>query len=175
MIFAAIDPGSVHAAIAVFHDGTPVFVDDIRTVNGMLDSTALAHAIEDMKVSHVVVENVHAMPLQGLSSTFKFGMGVGIIHGVAGALRLPLTLVTPTQWKGYHGLGKDKERSRALAIRKWPQHNRHLDRKKDADRAEALLIGDWYYARCVRPRTPDPFQEPGFWQGTGRAGNGGDI
>ncbi len=158
MIFAAIDPGSVHAAIAVFHDGTPVFVDDIRTVNGMLDSTALAHAIEDMKVSHVVVENVHSMPKQGLSSTFKFGMAVGIIHGVAGALRLPLTLVTPSQWKSFHGLkGPDKEPGRQLAIRKWPQHNRHLDRKKDADRAEALLIGDWYYVRCVVTRTPEIF------------------
>ena len=153
MIFAAIDPGSVHAAIAVFHDHTPVFVDDIRTVNGMLDAAALAHAIRDMKVAHVVVENVHSMPKQGLSSTFKFGMGVGIIHGVAGALRLPLTLVTPSQWKGFHSLsGPDKEASRALAIRKWPEHNKHLDRKKDADRAEALLIGDWYYVRCVIPR-----------------------
>ena len=153
MIFAAIDPGSVHAAIAVFHDHTPVFVDDILTVNGMLDAAALAHAIRDMKVQHVVVENVHSMPKQGLSSTFKFGMGVGIIHGVAGALRLPLTLVTPSQWKGFHSLsGPDKEASRALAIRKWPEHNKHLDRKKDADRAEALLIGDWYYVRCVIPR-----------------------
>ena len=95
MIFAAIDPGSVNAAIAVFHDHTPVFVDDIRTVNGMLDATAFAHAMEDMKVERVVVENVHSMPKQGVSSSFKFGMGCGIIHGVAGALRLPLTLVTP--------------------------------------------------------------------------------
>jgi len=158
VIFAAIDPGSVNAAIAVFHGGQPVFVDDIRTVNGMLDSTALAHAIGDMKVEHIVVENVHSMPKQGLSSTFKFGMGVGIIHGVAGALRLPLTLVAPTQWKAFHGLkGPDKERSRELAIRKWPQHNKHLDRKKDADRAEALLIGDWYYVRCVIPRVPEIF------------------
>ena len=153
MIFAAIDPGSVHAAIAVFHDHTPVFVDDIRTVNGMLDAAALAHAIRDMKVQHVVVENVHSMPKQGLSSTFKFGMGVGIIHGVAGALRLPLTLVAPSQWKAFHGLiSKDKEGSRALAVHKWPEHNPHLDRKKDADRAEALLIGDWYYVRCLLPR-----------------------
>ena len=45
MIFAAIDPGSVHAAVALFHDDTPVFVDDIRTVNGMLDATAFAHAL----------------------------------------------------------------------------------------------------------------------------------
>ena len=144
MIFAAVDPGSVHAAVAVFHDGTPVFVDDIRTVNGMLDATAFAHALEDMRVERIVVENVHSMPKQGVSSTFKFGMGVGIIHGVAGALRLPLTLVAPPQWKAFHGLphvkevGLRKEASRALAIRKWPEHNRHLDRKKDADRAEAL-------------------------------------
>jgi crossover junction endodeoxyribonuclease RuvC len=157
MIFAAIDPGSVHAAVAVFHDGTPVFVDDIRTVNGMLDAVAFAHALSDMKVQHMVVENVHAMPLQGLSSTFKFGMGVGIIHGVAGALRLPLTLVTPSQWKAFHGLDRDKEKSRQLAIRKWPEHNRHLDRKKDADRAEALLIGDWYWVRVVRARQSEIF------------------
>ena len=121
MIFAAVDPGSVHAAIAVFHDGQPVFVDDLRTVNGMLDSVALAKAIEDMRIEHVVIENVHSMPKQGLSSTFKFGMGVGIIHGVTGALRLPLTLVTPNQWKAFHSLrGPDKEASRQLAIRRWP-------------------------------------------------------
>jgi crossover junction endodeoxyribonuclease RuvC len=157
MIFAAVDPGAVHAAIAVFHDHTPVFVDDIRTVNGMLDSTAFAHALEDMKVAHMVVENVHAMPLQGLSSTFRFGMGVGIIHGVAGALRLPLTLVTPRQWKAYHALSSEKEHARALAIRKWPELNKYLDRKKDADRAEALLIGDWYWVRCLIPRTSEIF------------------
>jgi len=153
MIFAAVDPGSVNAAVAVFHDGTPVFVDDIRTVNGMLDSVAFAHALADMKVARIVVEDVHAMPKQGVSSTFKFGMGCGIIHGVAGALRLPLTLVTPRQWKSYHSLTSEKEHARQLAIRKWPEHNHRLDRKKDADRAEALLIGDWYYVRCVIPRT----------------------
>ncbi len=158
MIFAAIDPGAVNAAIAVFHDSTPVFVDDIRTVNGMLDATAFAHALQDMKVERLAVENVHAMPKQGVSSTFRFGRGVGIIHGVAGALRLPITLVAPNQWKVFHALphfpeaSARKEAARELAIRKWPEHNRHLDRKKDADRAEALLIGDWYYVRCVIPR-----------------------
>jgi crossover junction endodeoxyribonuclease RuvC len=159
MIFAAIDPGSVNAAIAVFHDATPVFVDNIRTAGGMLDATAFAHAVQDMKVERMVVEDVHSMPKQGVSSTFKFGMGCGIIHGVAGALRLPLTLVTPNQWKAFHRLrGPDKEASRVLAIRKWPQHNRHLDRRKDADRAEALLIGDWYYVHHIVPRTtPEVF------------------
>ena len=103
-------------------------------------------------MERIVVENVHAMPKQGVSSTFKFGMGVGIIHGVAGALRLPLTLVSPYPVESFHGLrAPTRKRSRALAIRKWPQHNRHLDRKKDADRAEALLIGDWYYVHCIVP------------------------
>jgi crossover junction endodeoxyribonuclease RuvC len=153
VIFAAIDPGAVHAAIAVFHDDKPAFVDDIRTVNGMLDAVALAHAMSDMKIERAVIEHVHAMPKQGVSSTFKFGMGVGIIHGVCGALRLPVTLVTPSQWKAHHGLrGPDKEASRERAIRLWPEMNRHLDRKKDADRAEALLIGDWYYETCVTVR-----------------------
>ena len=157
MIFAAIDPGSVNAAIAVFHDAVPVCVDNIRTVNGMLDATAFAHAVEDMKVQCMVVEDVHSMPKQGVSSTFKFGMGCGIIHGVAGALRLPLTLVTPNKWKAFHRLhGPNKEASRCLAIRKWPQHNRHLDRRKDSDRAEALLIGDWYWVDVVRARMAPP-------------------
>jgi crossover junction endodeoxyribonuclease RuvC len=157
MIFAAIDPGSVNAAIAVFHDSTPVFVDDLRTVGGMIDSVAFARALKDLKVERVVVENVHAMPKQGVSSTFRFGMACGIIHGVAGALCLSLTLVTPTQWKKFHALSSDKEEARALAIRKWPQLNRHLERKKDSDRAEALLMGDWYYVRCIVPRIPELF------------------
>jgi crossover junction endodeoxyribonuclease RuvC len=157
MIFAAIDPGAVHAAIAVFHDSTPTFIDDLCTANGMLDAAALAAELQDKEVQGMVVENVHAMPRQGVSSTFKFGMGVGIIHGVAGALQLPLTLVTPGTWKTFHGLRvSHKEASRQLAIRKWPELNGHLRRKKDVDRAEALLIGDWY-VRCVLSRLPEVF------------------
>lgn len=147
MIFAAIDPGSVNAAIAVFHDSGPVFVDDLRVVNGMIDGALLGHALTDMKVERIVVENVHAMPKQGLSSTFRFGFACGIIHGVAGALKLPLTLVTPTQWKAYYNLSRDKEASRQLALRNWPHFAHRLERKKDADRAEALLIGGWYWVR----------------------------
>lgn len=158
MIFAAIDPGAVSAALAVFHEGYPTFVDDLRTANGMIDTVAFAKALEDMKVERVVVENVHSMPKQGVSSTFKFGMGVGIIHGVCGALRLPVALVAPTQWKSFHNLGRDKEAARALALQHWPTMHQYLERKKDANRAEALLIGEWYYVRVLVPRTPDPFK-----------------
>ena len=154
MIFAAIDPGSVNAGIAVFHNEDPVFVDDIRSIDGMIDAAVIAHALSDMKVERVVVENVHAMPKQGLSSTFKFGMACGIIRGVAGALRLPLTPVTPQTWKAFHGLKNrpDKASARALAMRKWPDLAPRLQRVRDTDRAEALLIGDWYFVQCLIPR-----------------------
>jgi len=158
MIFAAIDPGAVHAAIAVFQDGHPVFVDDLRAAGGMVIGAAFAKALTDMRVAHVVIENVHSMPRQGMSSTFKFGMGVGIIHGVTSALRLPVTLVAPVRWKTFHALiSRDKDSARQLAIRRWPHLEHHLVRKKDCDRAEALLIGDWFYVHHVVPRTPEVF------------------
>jgi hypothetical protein len=158
MIFAAIDPGGVHAAIALFQDGHPVFVDDIRATNGILDSVAFAKALKDMQVAHVVVENVHSMPRQGMSSTFKFGMGCGIIHGVIGALRVPMTLVTPIKWKTFHNMiQRDKEAARQRAIQLWPHLEGSLDRKKHSDRAEALLIGEWFYIHHVLPRIPKVF------------------
>ena len=88
MIFAAIDPGAVHAAIAVFHDSNPVFVDDLRTAGGMLDATAFAHALRTCGSNVSWSRTSTPCPPQGVSSTFRFGMGFGIIHGVAGALRL---------------------------------------------------------------------------------------
>jgi crossover junction endodeoxyribonuclease RuvC len=157
MIFAAIDPGAVSAAIAVFDDAAPLLVDDLGTVDGMVDGIALVKLLQDMRIAQVVIERVHSMPKQGVASTFKFGMGVGVIHGVLSALWLPITLVTPAQWKGFHKLDADKEKARALALRKWPEHHDRLQRKKDTNRAEALLIGDWYYVHCVVPRIPELF------------------
>ena len=147
MIFAAIDPGAVSAAIAVFCDGSPIFVDDLRTLNNMVDAVAFARALQDMKVEQAVIENVHSMPGQGVASTFKFGMGTGIIHGVCGALRLPMALVAPTSWKSYFHLKADKELARELAIRRWPVLHDRLERRKDVNRAEALLIGAYYWQR----------------------------
>lgn len=157
MIYAAVDPGAVSAAIAVFGDQEPLLVDDLPPVNGMVDALALAKALKDLRVEGVVIENVHAMPKQGVTSTFRFGMGTGIIHGVCGALSLPVRLVSPIQWKGFHKLGPDKEQARELAIRKWPGQHARLNRKKDANRAEALLIGEWYYVKVLIPQLKSPF------------------
>lgn len=156
MIYAAVDPGAVEAAIAVFSDGEPLLVDDLAVTDRMIDPVALTKVLRDLQVARLVVENVHSMPKQGVSSSFRFGVGVGIIHGVAGALHLPTTLVTPQMWKGFHRLGPDKEKARALAISKWPAHHGRLERKKDVNRAEALLIGDWYHVRVLIPHNLFP-------------------
>jgi crossover junction endodeoxyribonuclease RuvC len=97
-----------------------------------------------MRPRCAVVERVASMPKQGVASTFKFGMATGIIHGVLAACDVPVHLVTPSVWKRGMGLiGADKEASRALALRLFPQVT-GLDRKMDHGRAEALLMGHWF-------------------------------
>jgi crossover junction endodeoxyribonuclease RuvC len=88
------------------------------------------------------LEKVNAMPGQGVSSMFNFGMGYGVIQGVLAANNIPLHLVTPQSWKKHHGLiGKDKECARTLAIQKFPAADLHL--KKHIGRADAILIGQY--------------------------------
>lgn len=86
------------------------------------------------------LEKVNAMPGQGVSSMFNFGMNYGAIQGVLAANKIPCNLVTPQKWKKHHGLiGKDKECARTLAIQKFPTAELHL--KKHIGRADAILIG----------------------------------
>jgi len=85
------------------------------------------------------VEQVHSMPGQGVSATFNFGTGYGVIQGVLGALQIPMVLVSPAAWKRRAGLtGKPKDASRTLAQQLYPAAP--LGRKKDVGRADAILI-----------------------------------
>ena len=93
----------------------------------------------------VMIEKVGAMPKQGVSSTFKFGKVYGEIIGVVTANNFRLDYVAPGVWKRTFGLSKDKELSRRKATELFPQHRHNLARKKDHNRAEALLIAE--YAR----------------------------
>lgn len=87
----------------------------------------------------VKLEAVHAMPKQGVSSTFTFGMGYGALQGVIQTLGISMTLVTPQAWKKAAGLiGAEKDYARTLALQKYPDAS--LARKKDIGRADAILI-----------------------------------
>ena len=87
------------------------------------------------------VEAVHAMPRQGLSSTFKFGVAYGMALAITQRINAPVHLVTPQKWKKDLGLSSDKNESLAMARTLFP--NAPLARKKDNGRAESLLLAHW--------------------------------
>jgi crossover junction endodeoxyribonuclease RuvC len=87
------------------------------------------------------LEDVHAMPKQGVASTFKFGRAAGAIEATVACVGLPWRLVTPVLWKRAMSLkGKDKEPSRQLVLQRFPEQTGYFTRMLDHQRAEACLI-----------------------------------
>ncbi|MGL4498487.1 MAG: hypothetical protein ACRCU2_05435 [Planktothrix sp.] len=93
--------------------------------------------------SIIIIENVHAMPGQGVTSMFSFGMGYGIWLGIIAALSIPVEFVTPQTWKKHYSLGSDKESSRVTALQLFPSQSENLKLKKHHGRAEALLLAEF--------------------------------
>lgn len=160
MIIIGIDPG-LFGAVALINSratllGKDSVVFDIPTMQtgkttkkNEVDCRSLYLKLEPltMKIDSdiiVCLEQVNAMPGQGVSSMFSMGHTLGAIKGVIASLGFELHMVTPQKWKKHFGLNKDKELSRSMAIRLFPSLADSLNRKKDADRAEALLIARWY-------------------------------
>lgn len=153
MITIGIDPG-LTGAVAVLEDGRFVGVEDIPTVlkgtgsvKCEVDASGLIRLLRsncpvDVDVQ-VVLERVNAMPGQGVSSVFSLGDSFGCIRACVAANRYPLSYVAPGTWKKHFKLTSDKELSRALATRLFPEAPLNL--KKHADRAEALLMARWLY------------------------------
>lgn len=143
-----IDPG-ITGALAVLADGAYCDVIDLPTCGHRktrwIDSAKLAAQLRGYRAAHpgadvlAVVESVHAMPGQGVTSMFGFGRSCGIIDGVLGALGIRAEYVTPQAWKRAHGLiGSHKDASRVMAATRYPTAS--LSRKRDCGRADALLM-----------------------------------
>jgi crossover junction endodeoxyribonuclease RuvC len=146
MIIVGIDPGN-NGGIALLHGDRLIYADHLPIVGKTLSGHLLNNWFADIEPdtpAMIVVEQVHAMPKQGVSSTFNFGKAVGIIEGVIAARGLPLFWVTPQRWKKSIGVTADKNTSRQLAINLWPDQAHLFARVKDVDRAEAALIAEWY-------------------------------
>ncbi len=141
----AIDPGSVSAAYAILEEGTGVIidVDDVPVANKMVDPAGWSQILDFWTPDVAIIEQVSAMPKQGVTSSFRFGMGCGLIRGVVIASGIPLSQVVPSKWKKDMGLDSDAEKSRAMALSYWPACLQ-LRRKKDHGRAEALLLARWF-------------------------------
>ena len=149
-MICGIDPG-LSGAIS-FIDGDKVEVYDMPTITvtkgkkkvRSVNIPLLHEMLAGMNPKVVVLEQVHAMPGQGVTSMFRFGEAYGIVQAVVACCGYPLELVTPQKWKKAMGLSKDKGASRLLATRYYPDYADKWARAKDDGRAEAVLIARWY-------------------------------
>lgn len=153
-IIIGIDPGLEGAIAAVgslglvaMHDMPVMPRSTTGTVKQQVNAAGLHALFKDLVAGHdknefiVFFERVNAMPKQGSASTFSLGHTAGIIEGVVACFGLAHEIITPQVWKRHFKLGKDKDESRALAQRLYPEAS--LARKKDHNRGDALLIAKY--------------------------------
>lgn len=149
MRIIGVDPG-VNGAIA-WIDGHEAHLQVLRfpTVKSAGGKNELnLHAIDNWiqvqllagDVDAAYVEQVSAMPKQGVASTFKFGFAAGAVRGLLVAHRIPIVPVTPAKWKKAMGLNNEKDYSRKMAIELFPHYAHLFALKKNADEAEAALL-----------------------------------
>ena len=86
------------------------------------------------------------MPGQGVTSMFNFGQSFGVIKGICSAMQLSTYFIRPVKWKKYFGLIKsEKDASRTKAIEIFPYISSNLSKKKDANKADAILIASFFH------------------------------
>ena len=90
-----------------------------------------------------IVEEVGAMPGQGVTSMFSFGRSYGVILGVLAGYGIATELVRPAVWKKGAGIGKDKGSARKAAQERFPDAADLFARAKDDGRADAALLARW--------------------------------
>ena len=166
MLIIGIDPG-ITGSICFFEDGKIIDVVEMpnmaegkknkRQVNGAEVTNILLKELNNLQLPEisssskleervkVVVEHVTAMPGQGVTSMFNFGQSFGVIKGVCAALKLPIYFVRPMKWKKHFNLIKtNKDASRTKAIEIYPSISNKLSRKKDSNKADAILIARYF-------------------------------
>ena len=157
MFIIGIDPG-ISGSICFFYDGKILDVIEMptmndgkkskRQVNGSQIFNEISKRIEkiDKNSVKVIIEQVSAMPGQGVTSMFNFGQSFGILKGICSAMQLSMYFVRPAKWKKYFNLiNAEKDASRTKAIEIFPYFSTYLSKKKDSNKADAILIASYFY------------------------------
>ncbi len=156
MLIIGIDPG-ISGSICFLEEGRildviemPVMAEgkkNKRQVNGAQIHNEILKRIDISKNEiRVVIEQVSAMPGQGVTSMFNFGQSFGILKGICSAMKLPMFFVRPAKWKKYFNLiNSQKDASRTKVIEIFPYFSAQLSKKKDSNKADAILIASFYY------------------------------
>ena len=157
MLVIGIDPG-ISGSICFLEDGKILDVIEMpimnegkknkKQVNGYQIYNEILERIKTLEKKNirVIIEQVSAMPGQGVTSMFNFGQSFGILKGICSAMQLPMFFVRPAKWKKYFNLiNSEKDASRTRAIEIFPYFSTQLSKKKDANKADAILIASFYY------------------------------
>ena len=153
MRIIGIDPG-LSGAIAVLDDlkifdlfDMPIMPEGKKNKN-QLNSAQLVNIIKrhiHTNSTFVIVEQVSAMPGQGVTSMFNFGQTFGAIKGISATLKLPIFFVRPSKWKKHFELiNASKDSSRTRAIEMYPKLSNQLSKKKDVNKSDAILIARFF-------------------------------
>ena len=156
MLIIGIDPG-ISGAICFFQNGV---ITDVIDMPSMADGKKNKRQINSQQVFNeiseriinipkkeiiVVIEQVSAMPGQGVTSMFNFGQSFGVLKGICSAMQLSMYFVRPAKWKKYYGLIKtEKDASRTKVIEIFPYISNKLSKKKDSNKADAILIANFF-------------------------------
>ena len=156
MLIIGIDPG-ISGSICFFEDGKIIDVIEMptmtdgkknkRQVNGSQIYNEILRRINKIEKHNirVIIEQVSAMPGQGVTSMFNFGQSFGILKGICSAMQISMYFVRPAKWKKYFGLiNSEKDASRTKAIEMFPYFSSQLSKKKDSNKADAILIASFY-------------------------------
>ena len=155
MIIIGIDPG-VSGAICILTDGKiteiyemPTMIDgkkNKKQVNGAEVTNIINKELVNEKDINVVIEHVSAMPGQGVTSMFNFGQSFGVLKGICAALKLPVHFIRPVKWKKHFNLiNTEKDASRTKVIERFPYISSKISKKKDANKADAILIARFFH------------------------------
>ncbi len=157
MLIIGIDPG-ISGSLCFFKDGKIVDVIEMpvmaegkknkRQVNGAQIYNEIFNRTKDIEKKNikVIIEQVSAMPGQGVTSMFNFGQSFGVLKGICSAMQLSVYFVRPAKWKKYFNLiNSEKDASRTKAIEVFPYISQQLSKKKDANKADAILISSFFY------------------------------
>jgi len=154
MRIIGIDPG-LSGGIAILDNSKVIELFDMpvmpdgkknkRQLNSALLVKLIKDNIKNLEDTVMVVEQVNAMPGQGVTSMFNFGQTFGAIKGICAALGLPIFLVRPAKWKKHFELiNSSKDSSRTKAIEMYPFISERLSKKKDVNKSDAILIARYY-------------------------------
>jgi crossover junction endodeoxyribonuclease RuvC len=155
MIIIGIDPG-VSGAICILTDGKITEIYDMPTmidgkknkkqVNGAEITNIINKELVNEKDINVVIEHVSAMPGQGVTSMFNFGQSFGVLKGICAALKLSVHFIRPVKWKKHFNLiNTEKDASRTKVIEVFPYISSKISKKKDANKADAILIARFFH------------------------------